>query len=165
MRGPGKPCEEAPSKITHPAFLRCSRASALARSNAKWSVLCSTASRYLVRPPDVLWRALYLALGSIYLTQARVLLLRGLILKNAELSQKVLIALLTDKVAKGKGMRRGAGSQLTWPGGSCWGEFNAHDRFAANKIVQGPDFTLGYVGLDLQQFQRLRLLAEFSKVG
>jgi len=36
-----------------------------------------------------------------------------LILKNAELSQKVLIALLTDEVAKGKGIQRGAGSQLT----------------------------------------------------
>lgn len=34
-----------------------------------------------------------------------------LILKNAELFQKVLIALLTDKVAKGNG----AGSQLMWP--------------------------------------------------
>lgn len=38
-----------------------------------------------------------------------------LILKNADLFQKALIALLTDKVAKGKGIRRGAGAQLTWP--------------------------------------------------
>lgn len=36
-----------------------------------------------------------------------------LILKNADLFQKALIALLTDKVAKGKGIRRGAGAQLT----------------------------------------------------
>lgn len=30
-----------------------------------------------------------------------------------------------------------------------------HDKFAANKIVQGPDFTLGCVDLNLQRFQRV----------
>lgn len=40
-----------------------------------------------------------------------------------------------------------------------------HDKFAANKIVQGPDFTLGYVDLNLQCFQRVHLLLEISKVG
>jgi len=49
--------------------------------------------------------------------------------------------------------------------GCCCVGFNAHDKYAANKIVQGPDFTLGYVDLNLQQFQRLHVLVEISKVG
>lgn len=40
-----------------------------------------------------------------------------------------------------------------------------HDKFAANKIVQGQIFTLGYVDLNLQLFQRVNLLLEISKVG
>lgn len=104
---------------------------------------------FVLLPPDTLCGCLMCILPGIWeylFNIGMITSLTVLTLKNAELFQNVLI--IDGQSSKGKRYLAWCGipADVTW--GCWWWGFNAHDKFAANKIVRGSDFTLGYVDLN-----------------